>query len=129
MGASAGATTRKGTRFAVSALEITPSARGGFFILALSGSLDARTSGELEEAIEKLVANRTRDLVIDCGCLDYCSSAGLRVFLLAAKKLDAIGSRCAFAALTAPVAEMFELAGLRHVLWVFPDLESACSQE
>lgn len=113
----------------MTALEIRPSAQGGFFILSLAGSLDARTSGELEEVIEKLVANRTRDLVVDCGNLGYCSSAGLRVFLLAAKKLDAIGSRCAFAALTAPVIEMFELAGLLHVLSVFFDVESACRQE
>ncbi len=113
----------------MTALEITPSAQGGSFILSLEGSLDSRTSGELEEVVEKLVSNRTRDLVVDCGSLCYCSSSGLRVFLLAAKRFDAIGSRCAFASLTAPVIEMFELAGLLHVLAVFPDVESACRQE
>lgn len=107
-------------------LKMTPSVQGRFFILSLAGTLNSRTCGELEQVVEKLVSNRTRDLVIDCEHLEYCSSAGVRVFLLAAKKLDAIGSRCAFAALATPVLEVFELAGLLHVLAVFPDLKSAC---
>jgi anti-anti-sigma factor len=67
-----------------------------------------------------LLSDGQRLVLFDCSRLDYASIAGLRVFLLAAKKLKAAGGKAAFAALTHTIQEVFELAGFLAGLEVHP---------
>jgi anti-anti-sigma factor len=99
-------------------MDITESKINSVTVLALSGRLDNLTSPILEKKVEALLAAGTRQLVFDCSQLVYASSAGLRVFLGSAKKLKAGGGQVAFAALTPPVHEVFELSGFTGVLKV-----------
>lgn len=99
-------------------MDITESKINSATVLALSGRLDGLTSPILEKKVDALLAAGTRQLVFDCGQLLYASSAGLRVFLAAAKKLKSAGGQAAFAALTPAVHEVFELSGFTGVLKV-----------
>lgn len=94
-------------------------------VLTLSGRLDGLSSPALEQKVDAVLAAGDRQLVFDCTALAYASSAGLRVFLSAAKKFKAQGGVASFAALTPAVAEVFELSGFNDVLPVHPDLERA----
>jgi anti-anti-sigma factor len=94
-------------------------------VLALAGRLDGLASPALEAKITALLAAGVRRLVFDCSQLSYASSAGLRVFLSAAKKFKAAGGRAAFAALTPGVQEVFELSGFVGVLEVHPTTAAA----
>ena len=80
-------------------------------VLALAGRLDGLASPALEGRVTALVAAGSSRLVFDCARLDYVSSAGLRVFLTAAKKTKAAGGKASFAALTPAVRELFEFVG------------------
>lgn len=96
-------------------MEITATQQSGATVLALSGRLDGLTSSQLEEAIDaRLAAGETR-LVFDCASLAYASSAGLRVFLSAAKKAGASGGKVAFSSLQDSVAEIFKLSGFDNL--------------
>ncbi|PTX91753.1 STAS domain-containing protein [Opitutus sp. ER46] len=94
-------------------------------VLALNGRLDGIASPGAERRIDGLIAGGVRRLVFDCSQLSYVSSAGLRVFLTAAKKLKATGGQAVFAALTPPVAEVFELAGFTGILEVHASVAEA----
>ncbi|MBQ6123202.1 MAG: STAS domain-containing protein [Clostridia bacterium] len=56
---------------------------GSTLSIALSGRLDTITAPNLLTFFEKAQAERPADAVtVDCGRLDYISSAGLRVLLI-----------------------------------------------
>lgn len=88
--------------------------------LALTGRLDGLSSRELEQQVNALLASGIRTLTFDLAGLDYISSAGLRVFIVAAKKLRASGGSVQFHSLTQPVREVFEVTGLIKALGVTP---------
>ena len=94
-------------------------------VLALAGRLDGLASPALEQRVDAALASGAKTLVLDLSALAYVSSAGLRVFLGAAKKFKTAGGRATFVALPAPVREVFELSGFLGVLDVRADLASA----
>ena len=59
----------------------------GTLELKLNGWLDTETSSLLAEEIAALDES-VKALVIDCSALEYISSAGLRQFVAAHKKMD-----------------------------------------
>ena len=65
------------------------------------------------------------DRVIDCEGLEYVSSAGLRVFLLAARNAQRAGLNFSVCALQNAVREVFELSGFSRVMAVHPDRAAA----
>ncbi len=67
-------------------------------------------------------------LVLDFSRVEYISSMGLRVLLLAAKQLRAAGARIAVAALQPAVAEIFSIARFSHVLEIYPDVRAALEE-
>jgi len=60
----------------------------GKAIITLPAKVNTETAPALEEKILAIIAQGCRDLTLDCGELAYVSSAGLRVFLRAHKKLQ-----------------------------------------
>ena len=53
----------------------------GADIIALIGEIDASSSIELDLAIAKSVGEGFTKIMVDCGALEYISSAGLGVFM------------------------------------------------
>jgi anti-anti-sigma factor len=106
-------------------MEITETQHPSAIVLALTGRLDGLSSPALEQRVDAVLASGAKALVLDLSGLDYVSSAGLRVFLTAAKKFKTAGGRASFAALPAPVREVFELSGFLDVLDIRTDVASA----
>ncbi|MHB1080290.1 MAG: anti-sigma factor antagonist [Prosthecobacter sp.] len=88
--------------------------------LSLTGRLDGLSSPELEQQVCALIASGVRTLTFDLSGLDYVSSAGLRVFIIAAKKLKASGGAAHFTSLTPAVRDVFHISGLLTALGVAP---------
>ena len=108
-------------------MEITLSLVREIPVLRLSGRLDVTSSPMLEERLKPLLGEGGTRLVFDCSGLDYVSSAGLRVFLLASRQLKGRGGGVAFAALSSPVRELFQLAGLEELFPVAGNAEGAAA--
>ena len=67
-------------------MEIKENTVNGFLVLAVEGRLDANSSAAFQERLLAEVARRPNARVIlDLAPLNYLSSAGLRVLLVAAK--------------------------------------------
>ena len=98
---------------------------GAAIVLELHGHLNILTTAELERCISDYIASGNRRLVLDCSALEYCSSAGLRVFLTMIKRLKSTGGSCAFVALTPTVADVFEMAGFHEVMEIHAKLDQA----
>lgn len=106
-------------------MEVTRGEINGFTVLSLAGRLDGVTSHAVEQKIADVLADGTERLVFDCSQVEYASSAGLRVFLATAKKLKSLGGRCAFAALTPALREIFGVSGFLEVLEVHDTVAAA----
>ena len=97
----------------------------GVLIIGLEGRLDAITSKMFEEkALATIDAGETR-LVIDLSQLDYCSSAGLRVFLLTSKRLNPAGGKLVLCSLQEPVREVFDIVGFFSILSILDSRDEA----
>ena len=95
------------------------------------GQIDHPNAGRLEQGLAPILDAADlpmTGLVLDFSRVDYISSMGLRVLLMAAKQLRARNARIAVAALQPVVAEIFGIARFNHVLEVFPDVRAALGQ-
>jgi anti-sigma B factor antagonist len=64
-------------------------------------------------------------VVVDLGRVDYISSVGLRVLMVAAKAMRARKAKIAVAALQPVVAEIFEISRFHHVVDVRRNVREA----
>jgi anti-sigma B factor antagonist/stage II sporulation protein AA (anti-sigma F factor antagonist) len=97
-------------------------------VIAPVGRVDQTTAGELEATLTPLWEKSAVDksaLVLDFTGVGYISSVGLRVLMIAAKRMRAGGARIAIAALQPVVAEIFAISRFDRVLEVFPSLRGA----
>lgn len=94
-------------------MEIIKTVNDNVVRLTLVGRLDTNTSPILEKEIDAL--NQSVDLVLDCKQLDYVSSAGLRILLVAQKKMSVIGSLTLENVLE-DVMEVLDMTGFSTIL-------------
>ena len=91
----------------------------------LSGRLDSNNAAVVEQALLARIREGHSRLVIDLKNLDYISSAGLRVFLLVAKKLRQQQGQLSLCNLSRPIKQVFEISGFTAILKVCDDIDSA----
>jgi anti-anti-sigma factor len=109
-------------------MEIEEESEGQRTILALKGRLDGTTSKGVEERVLKLIESGQRTLVFDLAQMDYISSIGLRVLMLAAKRLKPLGGSLAVCALQPSVNQVFEIAGFNTLFRSFETRAAAVQQ-
>ena len=106
-------------------MNITESKTANIVTLSLSGRLDTTTAKAFEDRLLAHIDSGERRIAIDLTGLEYISSAGLRVFLLAAKRLDSAQGRIALCALTEPVREVFDIAGFISIFAIYDSHQEA----
>jgi anti-anti-sigma factor len=106
-------------------MEITEERRVDVLILGILGRLDSTTSKSVEEKLVSAIEAGERRLVIDLSELEYISSAGLRVFLLAVKRMTAVSGKVALSSLKDPIKQVFDIAGFSSMLSIYGSPEEA----
>lgn len=107
-------------------MNIREEARDGAALVHLDGRLDSSTSASLEQVLPARV-QEGGTTIVDLAGLRYVSSAGLRVFLKAAKAAKAKGSRLVLAAMSAEVREVFDISGFTALFTLAPSVDDALS--
>lgn len=106
-------------------MELDIEQRDAVTIVRTTGDINAASCGRLEEQLTALIGQGHQRMVLDLGEVRYVSSAGLRVFLLVAKKLATAGGAFALSRATEPVRQVLEMTGFSSIINVQPELESA----
>src|ERR1700761_5519451 len=101
-------------------MQIKESKQGEVLILTISEHLDSATATVFESRLLGLIDRGERKLVVDCGALEYVNSAGLKVFLLAAKRLEPLGGKLVLCALSSSVFMIFEMIGFTRIMKIVP---------
>ena len=84
--------------------------------LEITGRLDTTTAPALDKTLNENL-NEVKSLILDFKCLEYISSAGLRVLLSAQKKMQQVGSR-QVTNVCEEVMEIFEMTGFADILTI-----------
>ena len=106
-------------RFSVQTIET-----GDRVLVTVAGEVDLAAADGLRAELERrLPAAGT--LVVDCAGITFIDSTGLRTLIEAAHRAEEAGSRFRLAAVPAPVARVFELAGVTELFAIHADQAEA----
>ena len=97
-------------------MKIVSKRNGSTMEIALDGRLDTTTAPELEKEVRGKLAGIT-ELVFDFSEVEYVSSAGLRIMMLAKKELKAGGIMKVRNA-NELILEVFEVTGFSDVVTI-----------
>ena len=106
-------------------MEITERKTADIVTLSLSGKLDTTTAKTFEKKILAQIESGDRRFIIDLAQLDYISSSGLRVFILAGKRLNSENGKMVLCSLKVPVREVFDIAGFLSIFSVYASHDEA----
>ncbi len=99
----------------------------GVAVFIPTGRINSQTSKSFEEAVLAAIAAGSKSMVFDFADLNYISSAGLRVVLLAGKRLKAAGGKLVLTNLQPAIREVFEISGFLNLFTVTDDRAAAVS--
>lgn len=106
-------------------MQIAEQRQGGVTVVAPAGRIDSTTSDAFEAVLRRVFDAGDRHLVVDFRAVEYISSAGLRVLLVAGKR---IGRGLVLCSLPEPVRQVFDLAGFLPLFTVEASRESALAR-
>lgn len=92
------------------------------------GRIDGTNSSAIEAELRPLLDGKGVRLVFDLSSIDYLSSAGLRVVLLAAKTTRAGGGKTVLSGAKPAVLEVLRMSGFDRILEIEPDLDAALAR-
>jgi anti-anti-sigma factor len=112
-------------------MELTPKRYADTVVLAPAGRIDHSTSEDFKAALAPHIARCAADqdrIILDLAGVEYISSVGLRVLMLASKQAKAQGGAIGVAALQPAVREIFDITRFTMVLNVFPSVREGLAQ-
>jgi len=110
-------------------MELSSRQIGDVTLIQVRGRIDHKTATDFENALKSHLnpdpEGEHRKLLMDLGGVDFMTSAGLRVLMIAAKTCDKQKWDIAVAALQPGIREIFKISRFDLVLKVFPNVKSA----
>lgn len=95
----------------------------GILILTVGGSLDANTSSQLEAEVNDLLKGLARGLIFDFELLEFISSAGIRVVLMAQKELKKKGGAVMMMNMQPQIQKVFDIIKALPDATIFSSVE------
>src|SRR5262249_7307986 len=109
-------------------VELSVTQHGEVPVFRLKGRLSVVGADEFERQVVQAIDGGGKRLLFVLDELDYISSAGLRVFYVAIKRLENDGSRLYFSGLKPAVRTIFDVVGLAPVVRLFPTEADALAE-
>jgi anti-anti-sigma factor len=106
-------------------LSITSEKKGETLVITLNGRIDANCAKELEIQCLQWIDAGDKLMIMDFSEVNFISSAGLRVILLVAKRLEPMGGRIKLAGLNATLMDVFEISGFSKLFVIVPHVQDA----
>jgi anti-anti-sigma factor len=94
-------------------------------IMEMPARLDSDTGLQIEEDILLCIQSGAREMLLDCGKMDYITGSGTQSLLRLAREMKDVGGKLAVCNLQPQVKQMFEMCGFESVISVYDDLTTA----
>jgi anti-anti-sigma factor len=106
-------------------MQIQEERHGDVQIITIDDHLDTSTATLFETRLLGMIDAGARRILLDCAALHYVNSAGLKVLLLATKKLEPVHGELILCSLSQNVLMIFEMIGFTRIMKIAPDREAA----
>ena len=83
--------------------------------VVISGNIDTVTAPELDSQLQDNLSG-IKDLILDFAAVDYISSAGLRVILMANQQMEDVDGNMTVKNVNEDVRDVFEMTGFDSLL-------------
>ncbi len=97
-------------------------------IVRLDGALDSYSFPRLETALNELRDSQRHQVVLDCGGLDYISSAALGALIGFARRSREAGGDLKLVKLSPKIFNIVELLGFHKILEIHTSVEDAVNK-
>jgi anti-sigma B factor antagonist len=106
-------------------MEITEKKMDTCMVVGISGRLDTTNYSILEKKLMDMIANQQDRIIVECSHMDYVSSSGLRILLMALKKITQQKGKFVLCGLQENIREIFEISGFTNIFEIHPSQEDA----
>ncbi len=100
-------------------MDITVDEVGDIKVVRIAGNLDTQTSPVTQEQLTQLIQDGATKILLDFEKLNYISSSGLRVLLVAAQRLKDTSGQLRICSPNTMVREVFDTAGFSEIFSVY----------
>ncbi|MFZ5492827.1 MAG: STAS domain-containing protein [Pseudomonadota bacterium] len=100
-------------------MNISTRAVEGVLVVDMEGRLDSHTAGYGNDEMVRIVKGDHKDVLINLAKLEFITSAGLRVLLLAAKLLQTSGGKLKLCAANQFVKDVLETSGFTSLIALY----------
>jgi anti-sigma B factor antagonist len=94
-------------------------------IVGISGRLDTTNYNVLEQRLMNLIDGGQDRILVECSKMDYVSSSGLRILLMALKKISLAKGKFVLCGLQENIREIFEISGFTSIFEIHPGKSEA----
>jgi anti-sigma B factor antagonist len=94
-------------------------------IIGITGRLDTTNYSMLEKKLMELIDSHHDKILIECTKMDYVSSSGLRILLMALKKITLAKGKFVLCGLQENIREIFEISGFTNIFEIYTTREEA----
>lgn len=108
-------------------MEITEKKADGYTVIGIVGRLDTTNYSLLEKKLMELIDSGDTRLLVNLSRMDYVSSSGLRILLMALKRVTMAKGKFALCSLQENIKEIFEISGFTNIFEIYPDEEAGRS--
>ncbi len=96
-------------------MEVSITPEGASLVCVLRGRLDTPSSQDVLNAVQPLLEQADKEIIIDCRDLEYISSSGLRILLTLRKESGRKGGRLVVTGMREPIRQVFLMTGFYNL--------------
>jgi anti-sigma B factor antagonist len=94
-------------------------------IIGITGRLDTTNYSMLEKKLMDLIDSHHDKILVECSKMDYVSSSGLRILLMALKKISMAKGKFVLCGLQENIREIFEISGFTNIFEIYSSQDEA----
>ncbi|MCX6244570.1 MAG: STAS domain-containing protein [Bacteroidetes bacterium] len=99
-------------------MELTEKRNEDYVVLGINGRLDTTNYTILEKKLVGMIEAGTLKIIVNCSGMDYVSSSGLRVLLMALKMISRENGKFILCTLKENIREIFEISGFTSIFTI-----------
>lgn len=96
----------------------------GILIITIDGSIDSKTASEVQQKILEASVN-SNNVIIDLTKVDFVSSAGLRVLLMAYRQIKAKSGKVVLVGVSEEITEVMSMTGFVNFFEIVDTVNNA----
>jgi anti-anti-sigma factor len=109
-------------------IEVAEERDGVALVLLPIGRLDSANARSFESIVMERVGSGEQRMLVDFSRLDFISSSGMRILLMAAKKLHASQGKLVLCSMPDHIQEVFRISGFDQIIPIRESREAALGE-